>query len=110
MAYVYLFLGIVAEVFGTTMLKMSEGLSRVFPVLGGVVGFSSALFFLALSFQTIPLNVAYATWAGVGTAGAALVGLLIWKENINLVGLIGLILIIGGIVLLNLSPGHASKL
>ncbi|RSL33074.1 QacE family quaternary ammonium compound efflux SMR transporter [Salibacterium salarium] len=109
MAYLYLLLGIIAEVFGTSMLKASEGLSRILPVFGGVAGFGAALFFLALSFRTIPLNVAYATWSGVGTAGAALIGVLIWKEKLNMPSLVGIALIIAGIVVLNMGgTSHSS--
>ncbi|MDQ0300124.1 small multidrug resistance pump [Salibacterium salarium] len=109
MAYFYLLLGIIAEVFGTSMLKASEGLSRVTPIIGVVAGFGAALFFLAMSFRTIPLNVAYATWSGIGTAGAALIGVLFWKEKINVPSFIGIALIIAGIVVLNIAgTSHSS--
>ncbi|MCP8615410.1 DMT family transporter [Salirhabdus salicampi] len=111
MAYLYLFLGIISEIFGTTMLKASDGFTKVLPILGAIFGFGFALFFLALSFKTIPLSVAYATWCGVGIAGASIISMIIWKEKLNLPGIIGMALIVIGIVLLNVTaqPNQTSE-
>jgi small multidrug resistance pump len=103
MAYIYLAIGILSEIIGTTMLKASQGFTKLLPAVGGVIGFGGALYFLALSFKTIPLNIAYATWAGVGTAGATLIGVLLYKEKLNVTGLVGIMLIIAGILLLILT-------
>ncbi|MDT8861353.1 multidrug efflux SMR transporter [Alkalihalobacillus sp. MEB130] len=103
MAYIFLAIGIISEVIGTTMLKASQGFTKLLPAIGGVIGFGCALYFLALSFKTIPLNIAYATWAGVGTAGATLIGVLLYNEKLNIPGLAGILLIIVGILLLNLT-------
>ena len=103
MAYLFLALGIMTEIFGTTMLKLSSGFTKPLPVVGGVLGFGFALYFLALSFKTIPLGIAYATWAGVGTAGAVIIGIIVWKEKVNVIGVIGIVLIIVGILLVNMT-------
>ncbi|MGP4074763.1 DMT family transporter [Halobacillus sp. K22] len=106
MAYVYLAIGIIAEVFGSAMLKASDGFTRLFPAIGGVVGFGTALYFLSLAFKSIPLSVAYATWCGVGIAGTALLGILIWKEKLSFIGVIGLALIVLGIIFVNIPPDN----
>ncbi|RYD05795.1 hypothetical protein N752_07840 [Desulforamulus aquiferis] len=61
MAYLYLMLAIVSELIGTSLLKASEGFSKLFPTLGLLVSFTVAFFFLSLSLKTIPLNMAYAS-------------------------------------------------
>ncbi|MTI79709.1 MAG: multidrug efflux SMR transporter [Firmicutes bacterium] len=103
MAYLFLALGIVSEVFGTAMLKASDGFTNILPAIGGVLGFSLALYFLALSYKSIPLSVAYATWCGVGIVGASLISFIIWRERLNVTGIIGIILILIGIVLVNIT-------
>ncbi|WP_202078844.1 DMT family transporter [Caldalkalibacillus salinus] len=107
MAYIYLAIGILSEIIGTAFLKASNGFTKVLPAIGGLAGFGMALYFLSLAFKSIPLSVAYATWCGVGIAGASLLGLLIWKEKMSVVGVIGIILIVIGIALVNLPSSEA---
>lgn len=99
--YIALAGAIVTEVFGTTMLKISEGFTNLFPSIGVIIGFGLAFYLLSLSLKSIPLSLAYAIWSGVGTALTALIGILIWNDPFNLITLLGLFLIIGGVVLLN---------
>jgi multidrug resistance protein EbrA len=99
--YVLLSIAIVAEVFGSSMLKRTEGFKKIVPTIGVVVGYVVAFYTLSLSLQTLPLGLAYAIWAGVGTALTALVGVVFYKEEMNLKKSVGILLIIGGVALLN---------
>ncbi len=76
-------------------------LSGLFPTLGVIVGYALAFYALSLSLKEIPLGIAYAIWAGVGTALTALVGIIFYKETIHTKKAIGILFIIGGVVLLN---------
>jgi len=96
---------IICEVFGSSMLKVSNGFKKILPSIGVVLGMGSAFYCLSLALSTIPLGTAYAIWSGVGTALTALIGVIIYKENFNLKKLLGLILIIGGVVIMKLSGG-----
>lgn len=110
MAFLYLMLAIISELFGTSLLKASEGFSKLFPTLGMLVSFSLAFFFLSLSLKTIPLNVAYAIWSGLGTVATVVISILIWKEKINFASITGITLIIIGVIVLNLyGPGHSES-
>ncbi|MFC5590757.1 DMT family transporter [Sporosarcina soli] len=99
--YVLLSIAILAEVFGSSMLKRTEGFKKIVPTIGVVVGYVVAFYTLSLSLQTLPLGLAYAIWAGVGTALTALVGVVFYKEEMNLKKSVGILLIIGGVALLN---------
>ncbi|MGG1016129.1 multidrug efflux SMR transporter subunit EbrB [Bacillus subtilis] len=103
----YLALAIVSEVFGSTMLKLSEGFTQTWPIAGVIVGFLSAFTFLSFSLKTIDLSSAYTTWSGVGTALTAIVGFLLFGETVSLKGVFGLTLVIAGVVVLNHSKAHA---
>lgn len=105
-AYVLLLVAIVSEVFGSSMLKATNGFKKLVPTIGVIIGYGAAFYALSLALKTLPLGMAYAIWAGLGTALTALVGILIFKENFNQKTLFGLVLIIGGVALLNLGGAH----
>jgi multidrug transporter EmrE-like cation transporter len=103
-AFLLLVLAIVSEVAGTAGLKASEGFGRLGPSALALVGYALAFYFLAQSLKYIPLGVAYAIWSGLGTVGSVLLGLLIWKEILGPMHILGIALIVVGVVLLNVAP------
>ena len=103
-----LLLAIVSEVGGTVALKASEGFARLGPTLLVVVGYVLTFYFLGLALKQIPLGVAYAIWSGLGTAGAVLAGVLLWRESLSPAGVVGIALIVAGVVILNLFPGASA--
>ena len=96
---------IVAEVGGTTCLKLSDGFSRLIPSLGVFVLYPLSFVFLAIVLRTIDVGVAYAIWSGLGTAIVALIGILIFGEPLSAARLMSLGFIIVGIVGLQLTDG-----
>ncbi|MGW9529902.1 DMT family transporter [Paenibacillus terrae] len=107
MAYLFLVISIVGELVGTSMLKASEGFTRLYPTLLTIVAFGISFFFISLTLKTLPLNMTYAIWSGVGAVATALISVLIWKEKINTGSIIGIALIVIGVVVLNLfGAGH----
>lgn len=101
--YIYLTIAVVVEVWATVMLKMSEGFTVLFPSIGATVGLALSFYCLSLCLRTVPLSLAYAIWAGSGTASTALIGVVLWGEVLNTFKIIGILLIIGGIIALNSS-------
>eukprot|EP00957_Ditylum_brightwellii_P010229 773467-Ditylum_brightwellii.AAC.1 len=53
--------------------------------------------------QKIDLGTAYAVWSGVGTALTAIVGIVHFKESVSWSKVLGVLVIILGVILLNLS-------
>lgn len=102
-SYIALAIAIIAEVFGTAMLKMSQGFTQLFPSIGLVIGLGLSFYTLSLALKSIPLGMAYAIWSGVGTALTALIGILIWGDPFNIITILSILIIIGGVVLLNFS-------
>lgn len=94
-------IAIMSEVFGTTMLKLSQGFSKPVYVLGVLVGFAVAFYCLALSLKSIPLGMAYAIWSGVGLVLTAVVGVVVFGEKVDFWGLLSIGLILAGVVMLN---------
>ena len=92
---------IVAEVFGTSFLKASEGFTRLWPSLAVTVGYVAAFYFLALTLKAIPVGVAYAIWSGAGVALIAAIGWAVLGQSLDLAALIGIGMIIGGVIVIN---------
>lgn len=104
--WIILFLAICSEVVGTTSMKLSQGFTRVVPIIFVLIGYGLALILLAKSMKDIPLGTAYAVWAGFGTVCAAIVGKFLFHEQIALPQFIGMGLVISGIVILHYFQPH----
>ncbi len=103
MNWFYLAIAIISEVVATSALKAAEGFTRWVPSLLVVVGYASAFYFLSLTLRTIPLGIAYAVWSGAGVALVLLVGWAIYHQSLDLAALIGIVLIVAGVIVINLS-------
>ena len=101
--YLALTISIICEIFATAMLKVSDGFTVLFPSIGVIMGYGLAFYCLSLCLKTLPLSLAYAIWSGVGTALTAVIGALVWDEVFTALKLAGIVLIIGGVILLNTS-------
>lgn len=107
MGFLYLGFAIAMELLGTTFLKYTAGFTKLTPSLIVVASYTCAFYSLAKSLQFIDLNVAYATWAGIGIVAAAIISILVFNESINAIGAVGMALVVSGVVLLNLyGPSH----
>ena len=100
--YLILLLAIAAEVVATSALKASENFTRLVPSILVVTGYGIAFTCLSLTLKTLPLGVAYAIWSGVGTALVAVVGWLVYRQQLDLPAVVGIALIIAGTLVLNL--------
>lgn len=102
MAYVFLFVAVVAEVIATSALKLSDGFTKLWPSVVVIVGYSAAFYCLSLSLRHLSLSTAYASWCGLGIVLVALVQIFWFRSGIDLAGFIGLGLIIAGVLVVNL--------
>lgn len=100
--YVYLLIAIVMEAGGTTLLKMSESFTKLWPSVGSLVCYVASLFFLSLCLKTIPIGIAYATWSALGITLITISGVVFFKQVPDIGAYIGLFLIVSGVVVLNL--------
>ncbi len=101
----YLMLAIVAEVAGTTSIKLSEGFTRLLPSVAIFGFYGLSLGMLSLALKEIDLSFAYAVWSGVGMALIATLGILWFREPMGALKMVSLGLIVIGVVGLHLSSG-----
>ena len=84
MAWALLFLAGLLEVAWAVGLKYTDGFTRPWPTVATLAAMIGSMVLLALAVRTLPLGTAYAVWTGIGTAGAVLLGILLFNEPATL--------------------------
>ncbi|OGO27996.1 MAG: hypothetical protein A2136_06055 [Chloroflexi bacterium RBG_16_54_11] len=100
--WLYLLIAILTEVVGTTLMKVSQGLTRLVPSVLMFVMYAISFVFMAFALKKIEVSTAYAIWSGLGTALIAGIGIYWFQESLTLPKVVGTVLVIAGVVLLNL--------
>jgi len=67
------------------------------------VFYAASFSFFTLALKGIDVSIAYAIWAGLGTALIAVIGIFWFKEPVNALKIISLIVVVAGVIGLNLS-------
>lgn len=80
MSWAFLMLAGLFEVGFASTLKLTEGFTRLWPTLIFTVCIVLSFVLLNKALKEIPVGTAYAVWTGIGAAGTAIVGILVYKE------------------------------
>lgn len=64
-------------------LKYTEGFSRLTPSLLTLLALAGSMFLLAKSATVLPIGTAYGVWVGIGALGAAILGIVLFKEAVT---------------------------
>lgn len=103
MKYLFLIGAIVSEIIGALATRQSNGFTKFVPSTIAVLGVVGAYYLLSLSLKLgMPIGVAYGIWAALGISILAILGVFFFKETLTLLQIIGLVLIIGGVLALEL--------
>ena len=102
MAYLYLAVAIVAEVIGTSFMKLSAGFTRPGPTAITILAYAIAFYALSLTLRTMPTGVAYAIWSGVGIILIVTVAWVFQGQKLDAAAMLGMALIIAGVIVMNL--------
>ena len=106
MAWLFLLVAGALEVFWSTCLKFSQGLTvPKFPVCT-IVGMVLSFVFLSQATKVLPLGTSYAIWTGIGALGAVVVGVVIFHESLSPARLLFVALLLVGIIGLKATSGH----
>lgn len=108
MHYLYLAVAIVAEVIGTSFLKLSDGFSRTLPTLVTLACYGVSFYFLSLTLRVVPTGIAYAIWSGVGIVLIATVAWVFQGQKLDAPAIIGMGLIVAGVLVMNLFSSAAA--
>ena len=105
MKWVVLYVAIAFEVFGTTALKLSNGLQKPVVFAGSLVLYAISFVLLSKSLQNLPIGTAYAIWSGVGTLLVVLIGLFWFDDVFTPMRALFMAMIVVGAIGLNLTAG-----
>jgi small multidrug resistance pump len=92
---------IFSEVIGTTALQYSDGFSNLLPTGILVIGYLTSFYLLSIILGQLPIGPVYATWSAVAIVLITIFGTVVLGQQIDLAGVVGIALIIGGVYLLN---------
>lgn len=104
MHWIYLFLAGLFEIGWPVGLKMAqEENTRISGIIIAIVFMAASGALLWLAQKQIPMGTSYAVWTGIGAAGTFLAGVLYYGDPASLGRYLGVVLIISGVVVLQLS-------
>jgi multidrug transporter EmrE-like cation transporter len=101
--WLFLLAAIACEVVATTSLKLSQGFTKIVPSIVVIVGYSLSFWAVSLTMKTMPLNVVYPVWAGLGTALVVVSGMILFHEVLTPLKVMGILVVVAGIIVLNLA-------
>lgn len=86
------------EILWALAMKQSSGFTRPIPSFVCAVSIIVSFLLLLFSLKRLELGTAYAVWTGIGAAGTALFGILLFKEPATGARLFFLALVVVGII------------
>ena len=103
MAWVYIIIASVFEITWAIGLKYTEGFTKLWPTVFTVVTMIFSFYFLAQGVKDIPIGTGYAVWTGIGAIGTVILGMILFNESKELIRILFILMIVGGIVGLKLT-------
>jgi quaternary ammonium compound-resistance protein SugE len=97
MAWVYLIVAGLFEITWAIGLKYAEGFTRPLPSIITIVGMILSVVLLGLALRELPVGTGYAVWTGIGTVGAAILGMILFQEPATAIRIGCILLIVAGI-------------
>lgn len=108
MHWLYLSAAILFETIGTTALQASQQFTRAAPSALVVVSYAASFYLLSLTLKFMPVGIVYAIWSGLGICLIAAIAYVVFGQTLDLAAILGMAMIIGGIVVINLFSNSAS--
>ena len=103
MPWVYLIVAGLFEVGFASTLKLTQGFTKLWPTLAFTVCIVLSFVFLNKTVKDLPIGTAYAVWTGIGAAGTAIIGILVYKEPVTALRMFFIVTLIGSIIGLKLA-------
>jgi quaternary ammonium compound-resistance protein SugE len=103
MAWLYLVAAGLLEIGWAVGLKYTAGFTRLVPTVLTLGSIAASLALLGLALASLPVGPAYAVWTGIGIAGTAILGIVLFGEPLSAVKAVSIALILAGIAGLKLA-------
>lgn len=100
-SFLILLVAVAVEVVGTSALKLTAGFTKPIPIIVVFLAYTVTFGLMSIAMKTIPINIVYAVWSGLGTASIAIVGWVFFREALTGWAMLGIGMIVGGVVVLH---------
>ncbi len=100
--YAWLAGAIATEILSTSLLKVSDGFSKLLPGIGAIALVALSFYCLSQAQRTIPLGIGYAIWSGVGILAITAIGWVGFRQKLDLPAMVGMALILAGVLVIRL--------
>ena len=97
MAWIALVVSGILETVWAAALAQSRGFARLLPSVVFGVAIVLSMAGLSYALRTIPIGTGYAVWVGIGAAGTAVLGIILFSESSEWPRLACLGLIVAGV-------------
>ena len=98
MAWIALIVAGILETGWAIGLKYTDGFRKPLPSILVIIGIAASMFLLGWAARAIPIGTAYAVWVGIGALGAAVGGIILFREPVTLARMLFLALLLISIV------------
>ena len=96
MNWFFLIVAGLLEIVWAIGLKYTCGFTKLWPSVATMATMTVSFYFMSLSLKTIPLGTVYAVWTGIGAAGTAAIGMLVFGEPREVARIVCLVMIVAG--------------
>lgn len=107
MGWIAVFAAGLLEIAWAHSIRLTDGFTKLVPTLACGVLTVLVLYVLNVGMKTVPVGTAYAVFVGIGAVGTAVVGIFWLREPVSTARILALALIVGGVVLLQLTSRTA---
>jgi quaternary ammonium compound-resistance protein SugE len=98
MPWLLLLIAAILEIVWAVGLKYAAGFTRLVPSAIVVAAMIGSMGLLAVAARALPIGTAYAVWTGIGAAGTAVCGIVLFHENASAARIACIALIVIGVV------------
>ena len=107
-AWVILVAAGLLEIVWSIGMKYSDGFTKLWPSIITIVAAWFSFWLLAVAVKVLPVGTAYAAWTGIGAVGAAVLGMILFKEPATVARIVCILLIVAGIAGLKILGSDAN--
>ncbi|MGE7952309.1 DMT family transporter [Lysinibacillus xylanilyticus] len=102
MAWIVLVVAGLCEMMGVYMISKYNEVKSMKNLALLIFVFTLSFAGLAYAMETLPMGTAYAIWTGIGAAGGALLGMLLFNESKDWRRIVCIVLVLGAAIFLKI--------
>ena len=102
-AWIILSIAGLLEICWAIGLKYTEGFTKLTPSILTISAMVLSMYLLGKATNVLPIGTAYGVWVGIGTVGAAILGIVLFKEPATTAKIVFLVMLITAIIGLKLT-------